>query len=80
MSNKYDKPNKIFHLVLADELFCQKLFAQQHITALPGQYLSRQAEGINPGFMHARLALVATEEECLAAALRIKTFIHSNYK
>ena len=63
-----------------DEQFCQKLFAQQHITALPGQYLSREANGINPGFKHARLALVATETECLDAAQRIKTFIQQNYR
>ncbi|NRB39603.1 MAG: succinyldiaminopimelate transaminase [Pseudomonadales bacterium] len=62
-----------------DELFCQKLFAQQHITALPGQYLSREHAGINPGFKHARLALVATEVECLDAARRIKTFMQQNY-
>ncbi len=62
-----------------DEAFCQKLYAQQHITALPGQYLSRQADGINPGFKHARLALVATESECLNAASRLKTFMQENY-
>lgn len=62
-----------------DEKFCQKLFAQQHITALPGQYLSRQSNTINPGYKHARLALVATEQECLDAALRIKTFVQQNY-
>ena len=63
-----------------DELFCQKLFQQQHITALPGQYLSRQHTGINPGYKHARLALVATTDECLDAAKRLKTFITENYK
>lgn len=62
-----------------DEAFCQKLFAEQNITALPGQYLSREANGINPGQNHARLALVATEAECLEAARRIKSFIQQHY-
>ena len=62
-----------------DELFCQKLFAEEHITALPGQYLSRVGDGINPGFQHARLALVATEAECVEAAKRIKQFMQKHY-
>ncbi len=62
-----------------DELFCQKLFAEQNITLLPGQYLSRLGHGINPGLNHARLALVATEAECIDAARRIKAFVRKNY-
>ena len=52
--------------------FAQRLFAEQHITALPGQLLSRSSAGINPGQGHIRIALVATLEECLDAAQRIK--------
>ena len=63
-----------------DEAFCKALFAEQNITALPGQYLSRVGNGINPGFQHARLALVATEAECIDAAERIKTFVQQHYK
>lgn len=66
-------------LPIDDELFCQQLFAKQHITALPGQYLSRESNGINPGAYHARLALVATEQECIEAAKRIKLFMHEYY-
>lgn len=62
-----------------DESFCRQLFAQQHVLALPGQYLSRSSDGINPGANHARLALVATSEQCLDAAKRIKQFIQENY-
>ena len=82
-SLKVNMPDAAFYLWAQlpedDERFCQKLFAQQHITALPGQYLSRQAHGINPGFQHARLALVATEAECIDAAQRLKTFMQYNY-
>lgn len=63
-----------------DELFCKALFAQQNVTALPGQYLSRTCDGLNPGFRHARLALVATEAECVDAAQRIKDFVHQHYQ
>ena len=64
-----------------DEVFCQQLFAAENVTALPGQYLSRTAaNGINPGSQHARLALVATEDECVEAALRIKRFVAERYR
>ncbi|HEY9032624.1 MAG TPA: succinyldiaminopimelate transaminase [Pseudomonadales bacterium] len=62
-----------------DERFCQALYAAQNVTALPGQYLSRQANGTNPGQNHARLALVATEAECLDAAQRIRQFVLQQY-
>jgi N-succinyldiaminopimelate aminotransferase len=57
-----------------DELFTQKLFEAQHITVLPGSYLSREIEGMNPGKNYVRMALVAPLEECIEAAERIKTF------
>jgi N-succinyldiaminopimelate aminotransferase len=58
-----------------DELFCRQLFEQQHITVLPGSYLSREVNGINPGKHHVRMALVASIEECEQAAYRIKEFV-----
>jgi N-succinyldiaminopimelate aminotransferase len=42
------------------------------VTVLPGIYLARQAHGINPGEHFIRLALVASLDECLEAAKRIK--------
>jgi N-succinyldiaminopimelate aminotransferase len=60
-----------------EELFAQQLFAQQHVTVLPGSYLSRTVDGINPGKNRVRLALVASVEECIEAAERIKTFVQS---
>ena len=62
-----------------DEIFCQKLFEQQNITCLPGQYLSRTVNGFNPGKNFARLALVAEPLECVDAAKRIHTFIQTNF-
>jgi N-succinyldiaminopimelate aminotransferase len=58
-----------------DREFARQLFAQQNITALPGQFLSREQNGINPGLGHIRIALVATTEECLEAARRIKAYV-----
>jgi len=60
-----------------DVLFMQKLFSEQHITVLPGRFLSRDNNGVNPGENHVRMALVASLEECKEAALRLKTFIQS---
>ena len=46
------------------------------MTVLPGTYLSRESQGINPGKDRVRIALVATTEECLEAANRMKQFIN----
>ena len=62
---------------IADTEFAQGLFAQQNITVLPGQYLSRSSDGINPGENHIRMALVATVDETVEAAGRIRDFIQS---
>jgi N-succinyldiaminopimelate aminotransferase len=62
-----------------DTEFAQRLFAEQNITALPGQYLSRTCNNINPGENHIRMALVATVEETVDAANRIHEFITSNF-
>ena len=57
------------------EVFARDLFASQNVTVLPGGYLSRAAHGINPGHGHVRMALVATLDECVEAAERIKDFL-----
>lgn len=57
------------------EAFARALFAAQNVTVLPGGYLSREADGVNPGREHVRMALVATLEECVEAARRIKAFV-----
>lgn len=57
-----------------DLSFSARLFEQQNITVLPGQFLSRQAHGINPGENYVRMALVAEFAECEAAALRLVEF------
>jgi N-succinyldiaminopimelate aminotransferase len=60
---------------IADDIFAQGLFAQQHVTVLPGSFLSRTVDGINPGANRIRMALVAEVDECVEAAKRIKTYV-----
>ncbi|MDI1232372.1 MAG: succinyldiaminopimelate transaminase [Methylobacter sp.] len=62
---------------IADTEFAQRLFAQENITVLPGSFLSRDFDGINPGLNHVRIALVAPLDECVEAANRIKNFLNS---
>jgi N-succinyldiaminopimelate aminotransferase len=75
------KPDASFYLwartPMDDTDFTRQLFASQNVTVLPGQYLSRQSHGINPGAGHVRMALVASVAETLEAAQRIRTFIES---
>ncbi len=61
----------------SDEDFARELFAKQNVTVLPGRYLGRVSDGINPGENRIRMALVAPVDECREAAERIKRFIHS---
>ena len=60
---------------IQDDLFAQKLFEEKHVTVLPGRYLSRTVNGINPGENRVRLALVAPLDECIDAAERIRDFV-----
>ena len=65
------------HLKLDDASFAKALLEQYNVTVLPGSYLAREANGINPGDNFIRMALVATTEECVEAAQRIVQFVKS---
>jgi N-succinyldiaminopimelate aminotransferase len=75
------KPDAGFYLWLktpiADTDFTLQLFTRQNVTVLPGSYLSRETNGGNPGSHHVRMALVASVDECIDAANRIKQFIQT---
>lgn len=58
-----------------DTVFARQLFEAQNVTVLPGQYLSRNAHGENPGAQRIRMALVAEPQQCLEAAQRIARFL-----
>ena len=51
------------------------LFVEEHVTVVPGSYLSREVDGFNPGAGRVRMALVAPLAECVEAAGRIRDFI-----
>jgi len=62
---------------LDDTGFARRLYAEYNVTVLPGSYLAREADGINPGANRVRMALVAEVDECLEAARRIVAFTRS---
>jgi N-succinyldiaminopimelate aminotransferase len=57
-----------------DQAYARALLEATHVTVLPGSFLSREVNGTNPGAGHVRMALVASLEECIEAAHRIKAF------
>ncbi|NKN31920.1 succinyldiaminopimelate transaminase [Marichromatium bheemlicum] len=60
---------------ISDTELARRLYAEEHVTVLPGSFLSRTADGHNPGERHIRLALVAPLDECVDAARRIRRCI-----
>lgn len=73
-----DLPEAGFYLwprtPIDDAEFARFLFANEHVTVLPGSFLSRDSEGGNPGARRIRIALVAPLDECVEAAHRIRQF------
>jgi len=60
-----------------DETFTRELYARENVLVLPGSYLSRSAQGMNPGAGRVRMALVAPLAECVEAARRIRNYVES---
>lgn len=56
---------------LPDTEMAVRLIRSTNVKVLPGSFLSRDTAAGNPGNNHVRIALVATESECRAAAQRI---------
>ena len=75
------EPDASFYLwaktPIDDDKFAQGLFASQNVTVLPGRYISREKDGILAGSGFVRMALVATIEECVEAAKRIRNYVES---
>jgi N-succinyldiaminopimelate aminotransferase len=63
------------HTPIADTTFAQDLYRDYNVTVLPGSYLGRSANGVNPGESFVRLALVPGTEETIEAAQRIARFV-----
>ncbi len=60
-----------------DVEFTRLLLERQNVRVLPGSFMSRQSDGINPGHRRLRVALVAGLDECVAAAKRIREVVQS---
>lgn len=60
---------------IADTEFAQRLLAAYNVVVLPGSFLAREANGVNPGANYVRIALVASLAECEEAARRICAFV-----
>ena len=62
---------------ISDEAFTQRLFTEAHTSVVPGSYLARTVDGINPGANRIRMALVASLAECIEAAQRIRRVVET---
>ena len=75
---RVDPPEAGFYLwaptPIPDTEFARRLYAEQHVTVLPGSFLARESGGVNPGANRVRMALVAETDECLEAGHRIVEF------
>ena len=72
------KPDGAFYLWLktpiADTEFVRRLHREYNVLVLPGSFLGREVDGVNPGANHVRVALVAPLADCVEAAKRIADF------
>jgi N-succinyldiaminopimelate aminotransferase len=58
-----------------DREFTRALYARENVTVLPGTFLARSAQEVNPGRQRVRIALVAPLDECVEAAWRLRQFL-----
>lgn len=76
------KPQAGFYLwartPISDTEFARGLYRAYNVPVLPGSYLARNWEGINPGENFVRIALVAPRAECLEAAERIQAYCRNS--
>lgn len=75
------QPDASFYLwaetPIADTDFARGLFDQYNVTVLPGRFLARDTKQGNPGINRIRMALVAPQDECIEAAMRIRDYIET---
>ena len=72
------QPDAAFYLwarVADDDAdFARRLYADEAVQVLPGSYLARELDGVNPGRGYIRMALVAPLAECTEAVERLVRF------
>lgn len=73
------KPDAGFYLwpetPISDETVARDLYEQFNLVVLPGRYLGREQQGINPGCQRVRIALVASLQECIEGAERLQRYL-----
>jgi N-succinyldiaminopimelate aminotransferase len=78
-----DRPDASFYLWAGtpgpDDIFVRDLLTHTNVTLLPGSYVGRTVDGVNPGLNRIRIALVAPLEECVEGAYRIADFVQKHY-
>jgi N-succinyldiaminopimelate aminotransferase len=57
-----------------DTQFVRRLHHEYNVLVLPGSFLGREVNGMNPGSNHVRVALVSPLDECVEAIGRIMEF------
>jgi N-succinyldiaminopimelate aminotransferase len=62
-----------------DDIFVRDLLTHTNVTLLPGSYVGRVVNGINPGLNRIRIALVAPLADCVEGAQRIADFVRKHY-
>lgn len=60
-----------------DAAFAAALYAATGVTVLPGSFVGRESDGVNPGRGYVRMALVSTLADATEAADRIASFARS---
>jgi N-succinyldiaminopimelate aminotransferase len=72
-------PQAGFYLWLRTPLpateFAKHLYQHYNVSVLPGAYLARDVDGVNPGQDRVRIALVAPLQDCVEAAGRLRDCI-----
>ena len=72
-------PDAAFYLwlptTISDTEFARRLFIDKNVSVLPGSYLARASNAVNPGTNRVRIALVSSVQECAESARRIRDFI-----
>jgi N-succinyldiaminopimelate aminotransferase len=63
-----------------DQVFTRELYRDAGVLVLPGTYLGRDAGAGNPGAGRLRMALVASRDDCVDAARRIRAFIEGTHR
>jgi N-succinyldiaminopimelate aminotransferase len=78
-----ERPDASFYLWAGtpgpDDIFVRDLLTHTNVTLLPGSYVGRTVQGVNPGLNRIRIALVAPLDDCVEGAQRIADFVRKHY-